>query len=115
MREERPNPGRRVRSADAAVFKAVEHEAELERQAQAAERERLARQQAQQQRARQQARQVQETPFVQQQQQSPFVQQSSHQFVQQPVRRAPSQTEPARYAALTRNPQTAGRPAPQGR
>ena len=115
MREERPNPGRRVRSADAAVFKAVEHEAELERQAQAAERERLARQQAQQQRARQQAQQVQETPFVQQQQQSPFVQQPSHQFVQQPARRAPSQTEPARYAALTRNPQTAGRPAPQGR
>ena len=34
MREERPNPGRRVRSADAAVFKAVEHEAALERKAQ---------------------------------------------------------------------------------
>ena len=30
---ERPNPGRRVRSADAAVFRAVEHEAALERKA----------------------------------------------------------------------------------
>ena len=59
MREERPNPGRRVRSADAAVFKAVEHEAELERQAQEAERERLARQQARQQMARQQAQHAQ--------------------------------------------------------